>query len=162
MYRLLSAGTFGNTIEQFFDLDTWRPEADKYPLWGIRSAVVAGDPRCKLNIPVADVPALWFPGANISPMIDRHARLRVEMNRDVATWADRSGHPHPWRDAPWKHSTLSAARSILRAYCWPDDLDNIDRLLEEYPTATIEFSACDRAVGIVPCRNVVLWEVRDY
>jgi hypothetical protein len=182
MYRLLAAGRLGNTIPQFFDRGVWSrfvgDHPDRYPYWGVRSMAGGGDNKSRLNVPTPGVFTLldeWFPGAaagfNVSPMIDRFAQLRVEMNGDTLDYVDPAAESqldprHPWRDgfARFRRRVGSPAaiRAILKAYLWPADLENVERLLDEYPGHTIEFSACDRACGVEPDCNTIVWEVRRY
>lgn len=174
MYRLLSAGSLGNTIPQFFSLAEWEPHSRSYPLWGIRSLIGGGDRRMRLNVPTADVPAVYFPGANVSPMIDAFAVIRGEVIDSALTGGISLRYVPP--DAvidprdPWRGSfrnfgrnvSGSAAVAVLKAYLWPDDYEAMRELLGEYPDHAVEFTACDRPVGVVPMRNCVIWECRQY
>jgi hypothetical protein len=183
MYRRLANGEFGNTIAQFFSLESWqnRGYVRNYGLWGVRSASIAGDKRCRLNVPEAEVEGLWkewFPcgGGNISPMLDKWAVLRCEVF--INEHDPRSGltafyvpagfyidESDPWRGSfrnYGKQVSGLQASMLLKAYCWPSDLENLMMLVEEYPGHVVEFSACDRAVGVIPNRNTVIWECRRY
>ena len=40
--------------------------------------------------------------------------------------------------------------------------DDIMSLMDEYPESVIEFSTFDEWVGIMPRRNTIVWEVRNY
>jgi hypothetical protein len=179
MYSLLSTGTFGNTVPQYFDLFSWvmSPDHSKYKLWGIRSGVAGGDKRMQLNVHRATVPRLyeeWFPegGGNISPMIDQWAKLRAEvmLNRFgpfglQVHYADGYDPDNPWRGSFQKYGrTVSGlvATHLLRKYLWPSDYEDLMLLLDRYPDHVVELSACSRAVGVVPRRNTVIWEVRKY
>jgi hypothetical protein len=180
MYRRLAAGEFGNTLQSWNDLDKWKAEAPvgRWPLWGVRSEASRADPRFRLNVPAAEVGAYCrghFPngGYNLTPMIvDCCVSLRAVVHE-----CDY-GHPFgtrvdfvvgergtPWREAFKKYGTHShgvIARNLLELHLWPNDLANLRRLLRDYPKHAVELSACDRAVGVVPNRNSVCWEVRLY
>lgn len=182
MYRLLSAGALGNTLPVWYSVESWEadPGTAAYRLWGIRSVSKAGDPRMRLNVPageVADLYREWYPsgGGSISPMIDRYAVLRAEV------FENDFGHPFglslfyvppglacpadPWRGSfrkSGRHAHGAAAVAIMKAYLWPSDYEDVRALLERYPGHVVEFSACDRAVGVIPHRNTIIWEVRKY
>jgi hypothetical protein len=185
MYRRLALGEFGNTIPMYFSLADWERceiAARHAGLWGVRSAVIQGDPRLRLNVPrdeVATYVRRVFPdgGMNISPMVDPYAVLRGEVHlsdygepfglrlfyvppgKEVAPGED------PWRGRfkRWgAHAHGVTAREIIRYYLWPSDWADIEVLLDRYPGHVVEFSACDRAVGLVPGRNTCVWEVRAY
>ena len=51
---------------------------------------------------------------------------------------------------------------LLDKYMDPSSRDDIEMLLELYPTATIEFSSFSIDVGVFPNRNTIFWEVRDF
>ena len=42
-----------------------------------------------------------------------------------------------------------------------EDYEWLMQLLDTYDSV-VEFSAYDRAVGILPIRNTIIWEVRNY
>jgi hypothetical protein len=183
MYAALAAGAFGNTIPQYFDVGVWEksPDHDKYDLWGIRVSSGGGDPRMRLNWPREDVARYvrdsdLAGNVNISPMIDKHAVLRAEVTEitfgdriGLYAWYVPPGSPVPHND-PWRggfrlfgrEAFGSAVRVILEHHLWPEDYNNVRRLLRDYPEHVVEFSACDRAVGVMPMRNTIIWEVRRY
>lgn len=183
MYDDLTQGRFGNTIPIFGSVEAWEAWSDwgRYDLWGIRCGVAGADKRMRLNVPRDEVATLyreWYPngGGNISPMIDRWAVLRAEV------FENDFGHPFgltmfyvppgvkidpvdPWRGSfrnYGKHAYGAAAVAIMKAYMWPGDYEDVRALLDEFPGHVVEFSACDRAVGKIPNRNCVIWEVRKY
>lgn len=183
MYEMLSAGLLGNTIPQYFSIERWEASEDygRYPLWGIRSGQAGGDPKCRLNVPTAEVAPLfhkWFPdsGGNISCMVDAHAVLRGEIIDTVD--APRPGlnlfyvpptapidTADPWRGSFrnfGRHVAGAGLRLILEQYLWPSDLEELRDLIDRYPEHAIEFTACDRAIGIIPNRNTCIWECRRY
>lgn len=181
MYRRLGGGEFGNTIPVFYSVEEWENnDCPNYGLWGIRSVSAAGDPRMRLNVPAEEIPSLfrsWYPngGGNISCMIDRWAVLRAEVFEQP--WAEPFGlsmfYVPPGQvdpDSPWRGSFRKYGRSvggvltqaILQNYLWPSDYEDLKVLLDRFPGHVIEFSACDRAVGLIPNRNTVIWEVRAY
>ena len=168
-------------MPQWFSLDSWLKDLpeNSFPLWGIRSAVLGGDRRCKLNVPTKEVENLWtswFPsgGGNISPMIDQYAVLRAEvMENDLCHPVGLSvfyvvGSPlmtGAWREAFKLYGKMIfglQAKHLLEKYLWPSDLSDLYALLEMYPRHVVELSACDRAIGEIPNRNTIVWELRRY
>lgn len=183
MYEMLASGVFGNTIPQYFSVAEWEASVDhdRYPLWGIRSGAAGGDPKCRLNVPTAEVAPLfrqWFPGddGNISYMVDEWAVLRGEVIDTVdapqpglnlfyvppTATIDRAD---PWRGSFrnfGRHVAGVGLRLILEQYLWQSDLEELRDLIDRYPEHAIEFTACSKAVGRIPNRNCVIWEVRRY
>lgn len=178
MYRLLSAGAFGNTIPQFFSVADWQasPDYHRYEYWGVRSLT----PGCRamFHQPRAVVPELCAApdfqknGYNISMMVDAVAR--------VLLFADIYDSPtglyvycvenpdipkETWRTAmPTKgvsHKGL-AARMLLQRYLTPSSLADVEAALERWPGHVLELSVLDKNLGTHPGRNHVVWEVRKY
>jgi hypothetical protein len=56
----------------------------------------------------------------------------------------------------------AVTRTLMRHFIDPASLDDIDELLERYPDAAIEFCSYSVNVGVIPGRNTLIWEVRDY
>lgn len=176
MYRLLSSGALGNTIPIFTTVTTWQSSLDfsKYPFWGVRS-FTAGDSRMRLNVPreeVAEYISTNFPtgsGFNISPMIDQWCQFKGEVFEQsyapcqlclYATYGTA-----PWRQALRDHGQTwfgLQAKNLLKGHMDAASYNDVMELLDLYPGHVIEFSVCDRQVGMVPGRNTVIWEVRDY
>lgn len=175
MYRLLKEGRLGNTIPQYFDLDSW--DSSLVDLWGVRSNVAGGDKRMRLNVPVDQVKSYveknFKPGEfNLSPMIDKYAVLKANLVDTDKEPFVRSLHYCinklilPWRQN-FKHCGFhSNSRyqidAILKHHCWPSSYDMLRELLEEFPYHVIEFTITDRAVGLMPQHNVIIWEIRYY
>jgi hypothetical protein len=70
---------------------------------------------------------------------------------------------------PMRKALLSAkqvhgatAERVLDWACDPSSRDDIKSMLDNYPKHVIEFSTYDCHVGIIPRRNTVIWEVRQY
>lgn len=179
MYELLCAGEFGNTLPNYFSLEEWVASGDRerYEWWGLRSRLAAGDRRMRLNIHRDEVPRLWaswFPdgGGNLSVMIDPWVTLRAEVwEADVAPFGlvvyYAAGYDplDPWRGSFRRYGRQLgglAARSLLETHLWPSDYADLRVTLDRYPGHVVEFSACSRAVGLIPHRNTVIWEVRLY
>ena len=52
--------------------------------------------------------------------------------------------------------------TLVNSYMDPSSRDDLDTLLELYPEATIEFGCYSVDVGVIPHRNTMFWEVRNY
>jgi len=182
MYHALSTGQLGNSVPMFFGLEEWLHEKDDcnhYGLWGVRSLTPGDRKRCRLNVPTGEVAEYWCKwfgsgGGNISPMLDRWAVLRGQVleprHPPFGLTLDyvppgKVDEESPWHGSFNKYGTTArgiVAWEILRCYLWPSDLEDLRVLLERYPGHVVEFSACDRAVGLIANRNTVWWEVRLY
>lgn len=55
-----------------------------------------------------------------------------------------------------------ATRLLLEKYMDPSSRDDLDALLEQYPDAAVEFTCFSVNVGVLPHRNTLFWETRDY
>lgn len=177
MYRLLAAGAFGNTIPQFFDIDEWERSADgaRYAVWGVRTQVPGGP--CRLNCPreevreTAERPEYQVAGINISMMID--AAFTVTL------WADIFDSPTgllvygvecPPPGGSWRalmptrgrHYEGVSARMLLRRHLNPNSLADVEAVFERWPGHVLELSAVEGCIGVVPHRNHVVWELRNY
>lgn len=181
MYALLGAGKLGNALPQWVGiggLEAWTLSG--YPVathWGVRSTAVANHPKTRLYTPRDEVVAYCyvnFPAGDfqLSPMIDQHAVFRGELSRgddEPFGWYLRGGGGE-MPGGSWRRFMAEAARdysgsavpAVLRHVLWPGDYDDLMTTLDNYPRHVVEFSACDRAVGVVPNRNTVIWEVRRY
>ena len=60
------------------------------------------------------------------------------------------------------HRGYLETKVLLDRYLDPSSRDDLDALLELYPDATIELTAFDIDTGVIPGRNTIFWEVRDY
>lgn len=61
-----------------------------------------------------------------------------------------------------RHRGYLETKVLLDRYLDPSSRDDLDALLELYPDATIELTAFDIDTGVIPGRNTIFWEVRDY
>lgn len=177
MYSLLRTGQLGNTIPLYSSVELWQASADysKYSSWGVRCEI-PGDKRMRLNVPREEVvrytQTSFRDGTifNISPMIDMWAIFKGEIMEwsyppfGLCIYVNFQGSM-PWREALrdyGRHYYGLQAKLLLEIYMDPSSYEDIRSLLEKYPYHVIEFSVCDRSVGIIPGRNTVIWEVRKY
>jgi len=61
-----------------------------------------------------------------------------------------------------KSRTPTETLALLAHFMDPSSRDDLDDLLELYPDATIEFACFPNDVGVIPGRNTIFWEVRNY
>lgn len=58
--------------------------------------------------------------------------------------------------------TSATVLALLHRYMDPSSQDDLEALLDLYPDAVVEFTCFSRDTGIIPGRNTIFWEVRDY
>lgn len=175
MYWLLSRGLLGNTIEQFFSLVEWETSSikDKYPLWGVRTLTPGGP--CRMHCPTEEVEATirsFQPHAiHISAMIDWQCVVTLWADvYDTDTGLIVYGIERPARGDNWRKRMPvdgrewrgANARFMLHKHLNANSLADLYALLERYPCHVVELSACEENVGVIPYRNAVVWEVRQY
>ena len=61
-----------------------------------------------------------------------------------------------------KHRGYLESLALVERFMDPSSRDDLDALLELYPEATIEFTCFDIDVGVIPGRNTIFWETRNY
>lgn len=54
------------------------------------------------------------------------------------------------------------AKMLLETFMFPSSYSDLNALFDLFPDSVIEFSIYDVAVGNIPNRNTVIWEVRNY
>lgn len=161
MYEKLRAGLFGNTAR------SWSSYADLVAssyrgLLGLRSLVPGGP--FLAHIPFAD--AMDGPYIYSEMQKDGYILLQGEVY-----WSDcgmylfaskLKTHMRPALRDGGKHYSLLAAKCELQAAMWPSDYDALQELFLLFPDSVIKFSCYDIAVGTLPNRNTLIWEVRNY
>jgi hypothetical protein len=174
MYSLLNRGLLGNTTNQYFSIEDWKNSAEYklYKMWGIRGFIPGGP--CFLYVPSEDVESIIEQhfttiGYNISLMIDAYVTKLFDGEVFMGDYGlELYGILNPPKGYSWRVGmpTLgrtyrhTMARCILNQVCDPNSLNDIYELLDAYPEHIIEFSACDRKIGMFPNRKVIIWEVR--
>ncbi len=179
MYRALSRGDFGNTIPQFYSVESWLASDDcyRFALWGVRSSRVSSHTKTRMFVPrdeVADYANQHFAdGVNISCMVDAVCEITAWLEvYESETGLVVQGIEHPPKGLSWREGMRNpallktwngiAAKQILRKHLNANSLDDLDIVLSRYPGHVVEMSAVDRCVGTVPHRNAIVWEVRNY
>lgn len=66
------------------------------------------------------------------------------------------------REGLMKHRSGSEVMTLLRTWMDPSSIDDVYDLLDLYPDATIEFTCFDKDTGVIPNRNAILWETRNF
>ena len=99
-------------------------------------------------------------------MPDESLQIQGEVARDVGGLnlsysVERRQAMREAMEHPSLASGLSA-RLILEYFLDANSREDIDMLLDLYPDAVIEFGTYERDVGLLPRRNTVIWEVRNY
>lgn len=67
-----------------------------------------------------------------------------------------------FREGKFKPVQNLTALTLIREFMDPSSQDDVWDLLELYPDATIEFACFPSNVGVLPHRNTIIWEVRNY
>lgn len=173
MYKALSSGKFGNTIQQYSPAEWWESNAGcEYAKWGVRTKTVGGP--CRLHCPSHEVmPTVksFSPHeCNVSVMLDCVGQVtwlgdiyRSEQGL-VCSGHESPPRTHNWRDM-MKHPNLwmgLRASMLLKKHLNANSYDDLMLLIELYPDHVYELSALDVCYGMVPLRNSIIWEVRAY
>lgn len=77
-------------------------------------------------------------------------------------WSRQQTHLREAQALDGRHSTGTEALLVLRSALCPNSQDDLWALLDLYPDAMVELTAYDRPVGVLPHRNTVIWEIRNY
>jgi hypothetical protein len=72
--------------------------------------------------------------------------------------------PMRWTMAAGYHQPMGYLQTMmaLRRCLDPASFEDVMLLLQWYPEAAIELAAFSCPVGVLPRRNTIIWEVRDY
>lgn len=161
MYELLRKGAFGNTAR------TWSSYVELLAsgysgLLGIRAMEPGGQFLAHVPLSqVADGPYIYS-----EMQSDEHIVLQGEVYRSTTGLylycSVVKKHMRVALREAGRHYWLTAAYAQLQAAMWPSDYDWLMELLTEYPDSVVEFSSYNRAVGLLPKRNTIIWEVRNY
>lgn len=168
MYDLLTRGRFGNFVRIWESVAA--VEASGYRgLVSMRSKDVS-NPIKLYHVPAAELRSRF---ASLPPEKVRSGVIFNEAPDDCGRLIqgeydgyhfDHTFARYPMRIALEKQrisATGLRAKGILRHYLDPGDYDWLHELLDDFPGATIEFSAFAKPVGMLH-RRMVVWEVRHY
>lgn len=172
-YRLWEAGVLGNKLR------TWRDPSFAYasgaPTLGLREVGASGGGKLSI-VERADLLAeasKWndegrrYVICEAAP--DRLATIQGEVMRAETGWAGTLGFVkdgkrmrESMRDGDLAPMAGLAVLDLLRRHLDPNSLDDLYSLLDAYPDAVVELTSYSVAVGELPRRNTIFWEVRNY
>lgn len=162
MYELLRAGKFGNTARSWATYQEL-VDSDYRGLVGVRSKQPGG--KFLAHVPfyfVVDAPDCVYSEMQRDELILLQGEVYRSFN---GLYVFASTVKRPMREAlklGGRHFYRSAARVALEVTMWPTDYEELLELMAEYPESVVEFSAYSTEVGILPGRNTIIWEVRNY
>ncbi len=98
---------------------------------------------------------------------DEYQTLQGEICRTFRGWEGTIGSTKlPMREAMTRGLLTprsgAEVRYLLRLSMDASSLDDLDDLLDLYPDSTIEFTTFSKDVGLIPNRNTLIWEVRNF
>jgi hypothetical protein len=175
MSRLYHAGAFGNRIATFDSLAALYESDYREPVT-LRYRGETGGRFCEYNVDRAAVPFVvgkWLAkGAERSKIYangyvpSELITFQAEIQHGYRGYDIRySTAARPMRDAlayDEKHAHGLTALAFLRHYLCPNSFDDLETLFESYPDAVVETTSVHGNIGVIPRRNTIFWEVRNY
>lgn len=177
-YEALIDGRLGNTLRTWAKLKTLRP------------VLTSGVPRVSIryldwgskfkahNVALGELEQtcarLRTQGAEFSKMVfnetppDTRVRLQTDVMLTTEGWTlfySRQKNMRHREALALDGQQVSSLRAleILQSALWPSDMEDLRVLMEQYPDHVVELTSFDVAVGKIPHRNTIIWEVRaDY
>ena len=174
-YRLYSRGAFGNRAlswDSYNELvkSSWRGKVC------IRSKVGMKRGKVRYNIPFKGVRDMigWFGRKGVA-----ESELSFNQSMPDEVLILQGEVMHGLRGFDLTYTTIKRpmnlalseeefyakglmAKLILQNALWSTSYNDLTELLELYQDSIVEFSTYDIAVGDLPHRNTVIWEVRNY
>ena len=175
MYELLRTGRLGNTLQQWTSYREMRESGYRGP-WGVRSQLKCGDPIRYYYVDPSDTSRVLQEIVEKGYSLDvgliwtavipsEETTIQGEIRRDVDGMYFRHTFNKQAMRVAFEHECLHATGLetllLLRRYCNPQTIDELNVLLDMYPEHVIEFSAYSQPVGIYGKWHVI-WEVRSY
>ena len=171
-FDLWRRGALGNTPRTWLDAQAaWRSGA---PLVAFREVGCGGGGRHDI-VPHADVlrTAEEWRAAGRSYSLDETTpdHLCVLQGEVGRTWRGLEGLCGTYTRLRMRESLRAGLlRPIggatvlawMERFMDPSSRDDVLALLDLYPAAMVEFACYERDVGVIPGRNTIIWEVRDY
>lgn len=176
-YQLWESGALGNRTALFHTLRA--AMASRAPVIGFRMAERGGGGAWE-KAPRVEVPSVherWVAAGrrfimdgsvpNDQTLVQGEVcrSLRGIESHIVAVIGGRPGLP-PMRETMavglHKNYGPTQTRAIVERWMDPASQDDLWALLELYPDATVEFACFAVDVGVIPGRNTIFWEVRNY
>jgi hypothetical protein len=176
-YEMYEKGAFGNklrtwdSIYDFFgDCDLgWRGKVS------MRYRGAGGGGFCKYNVTCADANAVldqWVrEGADPNLVVlnesapDDRLVWQGELLNAVDGWVLRySEEKAKMRDAMTKAQQIRgiAVIALMKYTMTPSSYEDVMAIFDLFPDSVVELSVYAHRVGVIPGRNTVIWEVRNY
>ena len=166
-YRLWHSGLLGNRPHTWHTVEALRRSG-----WtgrvGIRSVERGGPSQYHLTVEDALTAARDWPcQPTFSEALPDHLLLlqgevaRLETGMHLTYSTERGLTMREAMRRPLVATGITA-KVILEACLWPASFEELTCLLDDYPDAVVEFGAHECAVGVLPHRNTIIWEVRNY
>lgn len=163
MYRLLKAGILGNTLRTWETLDEYL--SDGAPRNVALRTREQGGPFIQ-NLSPSQVKKHWSPRFFISEHAPDYALTlqgEVQQSPNYIDLFCSTQSGYTMRDGLRKHGRMEygyRAVSLMKINMDPGSFEWINILLNDHPDSVIEFSCYPWAVGKIPNRNTLIWEVR--
>lgn len=176
-YRLYEAGHFGNKLRTWRSLieiheDSFtgrvvmrykgRAGGARYPRLGEHVTLEEAASLIQIwKARGADVKSIAFNEAAPDEALLLQGEVMLSTQHVSLFWSEEKT---TMRRAMAKATQTDGLRAIfkLRSALFPSSLNDLEALFELYPDSVIEFSAYRFALGSLPSRNTVIWEVRNY
>lgn len=175
MSRLYHDGKFGNHIATFPSLSAYYSAKYPDPIT-LRYRGESGGRWCAYNVKPADVRRIvvdWRSQGAIRSKIYANGYIPSEL----ITFQAEIQHGYrgydirystaalPMREAlahDQEHAHGLRALGILRHYLCPNSFADLEALFDIYPDSVVETTTVRGNIGVIPHRNTVFWEVRNY
>lgn len=186
MYELYRKGEFGNSLRiwptwEAMQRDGYATYAPDSPKVGLRvSAGTTRRFRTEMTLVEAEIECdawveqgidpkhiVWCESAShgwnlMNGQVQRsHEGLCLTYSTKVGITQQQAVWSLPEAEAERKHTTGFRAVWLLHCYMDSPSIENLERLLDTYDGAVVEFTIFDRLVGPLSW-NTVFWEVRNY
>jgi hypothetical protein len=175
MSRLYHDGKFGNHIATFPDLAAYYGANYPDPIT-LRYRGESGGRWCAYNVQPDDVRRIVVDWRSQGAQ-----RSKIYANgyipSDLITFQAEIQHGYrgydirystaalPMREAlahDQEHAHGLRALAILRHYLCPNSFADLEALFDIYPDSVVETTTVRGNIGVIPHRNTVFWEVRNY
>jgi hypothetical protein len=172
-YELWADGALGNRTQLFYTLD--EAMASGVEKIGFRAMGRGGGAweRASRRADVPEIYARWKAAGRTFVMDDGVPNDKTRMQGElVRRHLGIEGFLAVGTSIPPMRQSIAAGmhrhygyletRVLLQQFMDPASRDDIDALFERYPDAAIEFACFSVNVGVIPGRNTMIWEVRNY
>lgn len=162
-YRRYASGEFGNRPRSWSDAASLLASGFSGCVT-VRSTTPGG--KCRYGVPVKEAVKETSGFRFNESMPDDLLLLQGEVfvtedGRTTLTYSTERGLSMRSAMQLPRSASGSAALAILRQYLWPSSFDDVVDLMRD-SGGVVEFGAYEKAIGDLPHRNTVIWEVRNY